>query len=264
MVVHDSEKELEDGTIPTWAPRWNTLDKTSARPVALISTYEYRQMPYRASMGSLPFSPIFASPDILSIMGWKFDTVAWVSSKLVFVDIQGNVEDWKPHLGDSNILPIEPVWLELLEKSSTSPDELIWYVSLTLARGRPASKDYVDDLLLYCETLRRKAGTKTASPFPQRKDESGSLLNAERSFPRATDRRLAMTSRGRMALAPLIDKIDDSCCIIQGMDVPIVLREMENGTYQCIGETYCSGVMEGELMTAKFHDNPHWEELHVK
>ncbi|EWG49000.1 hypothetical protein FVEG_16381 [Fusarium verticillioides 7600] len=231
MIIHDSEAELLDDQIPSWVPRWNTFDKTSNRPVPLTSTYEYRQKPFRASLGSPLFNPTFPSPDILSVTGWKYDTVAWVSSRLKFVDLQGDLEDWKPHLGEKNTTPIELAWLQLLDKTSMPPEELIRPFSVTLARGRPASDDHVDDLLLYCERLRSKAGTETISPFPPSSPTLGDLSNAERSIPRSRDRRLAMTALGRMALVPLIAEANDICCIVQGMDVPIVLRNATNGTY---------------------------------
>ncbi|KAF4420146.1 heterokaryon incompatibility (het-6OR allele) [Fusarium acutatum] len=132
MILHDSEAELLDDQIPSWVPRWNTFDKMSTRPVTLISTNEYH---------------------ILSLTGWKYDTVTWVSSGLEFVDLQGDLEDWKPHLGEKNTLPIESVWLQRLDKTSVPPEEFIGAFSLTLARGRPASDDHVDDLLLYYKRL---------------------------------------------------------------------------------------------------------------
>ncbi|SCV49419.1 related to heterokaryon incompatibility protein (het-6OR allele) [Fusarium fujikuroi] len=163
-----------------------------------------------------------------------------------------------------NTLPIESVWLQLLEKTSIPPEELIGQFSLTLARGRPASDDHVDDLLLYCERLRTKAGTETTSPFPPKVSTSEVLSIAERSLPRSRDRRLAMTTQGRMALVPLIAEANDVCCIVQGMDVPMVFRKATNGTYKCLGETYCSGVMEGELLGPECTNEPEWTELHIR
>ncbi|CCT74743.1 related to heterokaryon incompatibility protein (het-6OR allele) [Fusarium fujikuroi IMI 58289] len=264
MIVHDSMAELLDDGIPSWVPRWNTFDQKSTCPVPLISTYEYRQKPFRASLGSPLFNTTFPSPDTLSITGWKYDTIAWVSSKLEFVDLEEDLEEWKPYLREKNTLPIESVWLQLLEKTSIPPEELIGQFSLTLARGRPASDDHVDDLLLYCERLRTKAGTETTSPFPPKVSTSEVLSIAERSLPRSRDRRLAMTTQGRMALVPLIAEANDVCCIVQGMDVPMVFRKATNGTYKCLGETYCSGVMEGELLGPECTNEPEWTELHIR
>ncbi|VZI03242.1 unnamed protein product, partial [Fusarium fujikuroi] len=264
MIVHDSMAELLDDGIPSWVPRWNTFDQKSTCPVPLISTYEYRQKPFRASLGSPLFNTTFPSPDTLSITGWKYDTVAWVSSRLEFVDLEEDLEEWKPYLREKNTLPIESVWLQLLEKTSIPPEELIGQFSLTLARGRPASDDHVDDLLLYCERLRTKAGTETTSPFPPKVSTSEVLSIAERSLPRSRDRRLAMTTQGRMALVPLIAEANDVCCIVQGMDVPMVFRKATNGTYKCLGETYCSGVMEGELLGPECTNEPEWTELHIR
>lgn len=67
-----------------------------------------------------------------------------------------------------------------------------------------------------------------------------------------------------MALVPLIAQADDCCCIVQGMDVPVVFQEMTNRVFQCVGETYCSRVMEGELFTPESPYAPQWEELRVQ
>ncbi|KAK2674474.1 hypothetical protein RAB80_009458 [Fusarium oxysporum f. sp. vasinfectum] len=136
----------------------------------------------RASMGSPPFSFTFPSPNVLSIIGWKFDIVVSVSSKFEFVDIHSDFQDLRPYLREKNILPIEAVSLQLLRETSGSPEELTGPFSSTLARGSPAPQDYTDDLLFYCEILRNKAGTVTDSPFPRRSSRKSDLVNAVRVF----------------------------------------------------------------------------------
>ncbi|EXM16178.1 uncharacterized protein FRV6_14894 [Fusarium oxysporum] len=133
-------------------------------------------------MGSPPFSFTFPSPNVLSIIGWKFDIVVSVSSKFEFVDIHSDFQDLRPYLREKNILPIEAVSLQLLRETSGSPEELTGPFSSTLARGSPAPQDYTDDLLFYCEILRNKAGTVTDSPFPRRSSRKSDLVNAVRVF----------------------------------------------------------------------------------
>lgn len=73
-----------------------------------------------------------------------------------------------------------------------------------------------------------------------------------------------MTTQGRMALVPLIAEANDICYIIQGMNIPMVFRKAKNATYQCLEETYWSGVMEGELLGPECTDEPQWRELHIR
>jgi hypothetical protein len=40
----------------------------------------------------------------------------------------------------------------------------------------------------------------------------------------------------------------DVCCIIPGVNVPLILRSKDNGRYNLVGNSYIHGVMKGEMM----------------
>jgi Heterokaryon incompatibility protein (HET) len=62
------------------------------------------------------------------------------------------------------------------------------------------------------------------------------------------NRRFSVTARGRMILAPLDVRCDDLICVLNGGDVPFVLRPIDRGTYQLVGECYVHGLMNGEAI----------------
>ncbi|KAL8911667.1 MAG: hypothetical protein Q9171_003194 [Xanthocarpia ochracea] len=62
------------------------------------------------------------------------------------------------------------------------------------------------------------------------------------------NRRVIMTERRRLGLVPAETRLSDVVCIIDGVDVPLVLRKNDSGTYVLIGEAYIHGVMDGEIL----------------
>jgi hypothetical protein len=59
-------------------------------------------------------------------------------------------------------------------------------------------------------------------------------------------RRVAVTERGRMGLVPDHTKEGDVTFLLQGGDVPFVLRQRGDGTFVFVGHCYLHGVMNGE------------------
>lgn len=61
------------------------------------------------------------------------------------------------------------------------------------------------------------------------------------------NRRLVLTQGRRLGLVPAAAKYLDVVCIMNGLDVPIVLRKINNTSYIVIGEAYIFGAMDGEI-----------------
>lgn len=64
----------------------------------------------------------------------------------------------------------------------------------------------------------------------------------------ALGRRLIITKRGYIGLAPSTAKKDDRVSILFGSEVPIILRKRHSGGFEVVGETYIHGIMEGEVV----------------
>jgi hypothetical protein len=60
-------------------------------------------------------------------------------------------------------------------------------------------------------------------------------------------RAFMITERGYMGLAPAQTQPGDIVCVLRGGTVPYVLRPMEDGCFQLVGECYVQGIMDGSF-----------------
>jgi hypothetical protein len=65
---------------------------------------------------------------------------------------------------------------------------------------------------------------------------------------RSSGRRYFVSHRGYLGVGPPAMSPGDVIAIILGLDTPLVLRAIEQGQYQIVGEAYVHGIMDGELM----------------
>jgi hypothetical protein len=59
-------------------------------------------------------------------------------------------------------------------------------------------------------------------------------------------RRLIITGRGYVGMAPSRAAKGDIVCVLFGCSIPVLLREIDRGSYAFIGEVYLDGFMNGE------------------
>ncbi|KAK8861866.1 HET-domain-containing protein [Apiospora arundinis] len=75
-------------------------------------------------------------------------------------------------------------------------------------------------------------------------------------------RRIIITARGYVGMAPKGSKQGDSIFLLKGCSVPLVLRPNGDGTYYLVGECYVAGIMRGEAMR-EFMEDGSIEEMNV-
>ena len=63
------------------------------------------------------------------------------------------------------------------------------------------------------------------------------------------NRRMILTAEERIGLVPAATRLGDKICIMDGLDVPLVLRPLDTAvrSYVLIGEAYIHGAMDGEI-----------------
>ncbi|PPQ91384.1 hypothetical protein CVT25_004151 [Psilocybe cyanescens] len=64
----------------------------------------------------------------------------------------------------------------------------------------------------------------------------------------ASERAFIITDRGFLGMAPDESRPGDVVCVLQGGEVPFVLRPQENDCWELIGECYLHGIMEGKAV----------------
>jgi len=72
-------------------------------------------------------------------------------------------------------------------------------------------------------------------------------------------RRLMVTSEGIVGMAPCRAREGDTLAIVFGCNIPLVLREVDQNSYQMIGEGYAHGFMNGEVTSLL---NKGWRSTH--
>jgi hypothetical protein len=64
----------------------------------------------------------------------------------------------------------------------------------------------------------------------------------------AKEKFLFSTSTGNFGVASPATRIDDEIWIMAGSRFPAILRHMQNGHYECVGEAYVRGFMNGKAL----------------
>ncbi|TID14341.1 HET-domain-containing protein [Venturia nashicola] len=65
------------------------------------------------------------------------------------------------------------------------------------------------------------------------------------------NRQLIKTKRGHLGLAPDTAEKTDLICILYGCSVPVVIREVDGGKHELIGECYIDGMMDGAALAVQ-------------
>ncbi|CZR54135.1 uncharacterized protein PAC_04018 [Phialocephala subalpina] len=63
-----------------------------------------------------------------------------------------------------------------------------------------------------------------------------------------SNRRMVLTTNGKVGLVPAETQSWDVACLIMGLDVPFVLRKIGVDVYVLVGEAYFYGAMDGEVL----------------
>jgi hypothetical protein len=92
----------------------------------------------------------------------------------------------------------------------------------------------------YLDPTESLSSINISNPFPT------SALEQAYRFSRL--RRLATTESGYLAMVVDEALSGDVICVLLGSDVPIVLRETSNHSYEIVGACYIHGLMNGEVM----------------
>jgi hypothetical protein len=61
-------------------------------------------------------------------------------------------------------------------------------------------------------------------------------------------RRFMWTEDGKMGLVPAAAEVNDKICVFFGGQVLYIIREVDEGKHEFIGECYVHGLMDGEAL----------------
>lgn len=160
------------------------------------------------------------------------------------------------------------VWMTIflsLRESKPDPTALLYTLSALLTAGKDWHGSLIEDRdqhladFLACMYESRTAldrGSLKQFIFRPRTDIAlppGNKIGQAHRFQAAmrsacTWRRFIATDDGHVGLGPQVAQWGDVVCILNGADVPLLLRpEADGGSFRLVGEAYVQGMMLGEL-----------------
>lgn len=273
-----------DGGVPSWIA---TLDRAAFGKSPTSASYVRinanpligppGKEPYRASLG-LPASWTFTDARsglnrLLHVEGFVLTTISETRTEalggnipLKWLQFAGwDRRDEKPEmkLAPSNHaggLLRQTTGESLLAKDSGEelPPESLWR-TLVADRGPNGSCAPV----FYrraCQYVFKQCGVASAINLEQLL-ESTSLSMVKEFLQRVQEvvwnRQLIKTKRGYLGLAPEAAEKGDLVCILYGCSVPVVIREVEGGAHELVGECYVHGMMDGAALAMQIsHEIP--------
>ncbi|KAJ4345892.1 uncharacterized protein N0V89_012028 [Didymosphaeria variabile] len=240
------EKDIEG--LPTWVPDW--------RPNLAPSYYTIFESAEEHLLGASGSTQVSMLPkmvqDVLSIRGYLIDSIEEV----------GNV--WHASDDHASYLHLFKTLQEFCSKSATK-DELIYENPLRRAEATwrvpigdlywdpevdyiRARKPLVEDAYHECVKISEiiVAGERQLTAEEIRRSPSGRYRN---SMSGMDGKRLYITRRGYLGMCPDPAVAGDSVVVFCGARLPYVLRARgEEDRHTFLGEAYCHGMMDGEVL----------------
>lgn len=251
-VHHTSKDGVTGANGPSWVPQWAKIQDPAKRPS--IGYYVYSV--YSAGGWKEKFhcqASNNPNEKLLTVQGFLFDTVAWVSRPIYSWNLNINPNNWDDEARSCGIAFTEVLWKQVLnglESMSNPPEIRQEDVGLTLTQNyTPDPTKVALHSTFYKAYLRVIQKGLEGDDYENAREED--WLNA-RNFQTHTAmchaRRLAITAKGRLALVHLQTEPGDVCGIFLGATVPYILRPAQKNRHHLVGESYVHGVMNGELI----------------
>jgi len=232
-------------TLPSWVPDWRLrLDVFPLLKPPLSSAprgtsferegkeQEYHERFYSASKDTI-FQCHIANVLQLHVRGFTVDWVLQLSPTMerayIPIEQDGPAEDWALSNGD-----------EMYNAAETKEQAFFRTITADIWYGRSAIKrphSY--------ERREIEATENQQELFQNRRSQETSHF----SMVAVTyGRKFMWTKEGRMGLAPAAADINDKICVFFGGQVLYIIREVEEGKHEFMGECYVHGLMDGEAL----------------
>jgi hypothetical protein len=244
--VKHSIESLEDLKIPSWVPRWDSYVEFSiSRP----------HFWYRAG-GDGDFRPSIRRNRTVVAQGIDIGYVAFTSRTIQNHNIGTDPDAWDEEYRVARKPFIDFLWEWTLHATKPATTQLEKEFAWTLVRAYPATPGKTCDSQYMAEFAAYRRLVRTAAKSGENPEGDQQSVSDQEAYPRnilhrlyyCDDMRVTILESGQLGLVPYAALPGDCCCILPGVPVPMILRRLANNTYRLVGESYISGVMEGEIM----------------
>jgi hypothetical protein len=114
------------------------------------------------------------------------------------------------------------------------------------AHGNQRSRASPSALREEYERLRRPEDYASSDEPPDRRRTVNEPYRVAMGFQH--DRKPFLSDKGYVGLAPSHSQVGDIVVILFGVTVPFVVRQLDGGPFQLVGEAYVYGIMDGEFL----------------
>ncbi|KAL5119039.1 hypothetical protein ACEQ8H_002963 [Pleosporales sp. CAS-2024a] len=227
-VEHDEQSLHTE--IPSWVPRWDML---LARTGYAFAPADSGYMALTARDGTV-VEPVVTDNDVLRTRGVVVDTLLYASEPL---DSLTTTTD-----------TISDIWQAIdsaaLDWAYPRMNRLAVFTSILTAGTREGDMlEWIQSLAACYKAIFEKSGRPKDIQLPIQLADSGTMglfLNTVKGY--THNRKIVLTSRGYMGLAPAIAQKGDKCSIIFGCTTPCILRDTDRkGNFEFLGAAYVVG-----------------------
>jgi hypothetical protein len=261
---------------PSWVPWWS--QKRYQGSLASAST-GHKAGGQQSGNGQLRISE--HDRNLLCISGFTFDTLKWVAPVMRLSNLKTDPSRWQNEVRqtahDHGIPLIDTLYRNCCDAAGYDVEQNNCF-SMTLVQGwdgrvsavqahQPAYRSYLAAVRLLAQLHRGASSVTEITDHASVSDDDIDVigqLKFEYNLSCSNNRRLAVTSKGRIGLFPKLAEANDICVLIPGCKTPYVLRKSSTDRYNLIGDCYVHGIMQGELLEELKHKNIQEEQLLVE
>jgi hypothetical protein len=218
----------------SWVPQWHRLNGAMNWPLGSQYGKDKAALSSRTKAIKLP---VIIDESILRVEGVVFDVVHYASKRFTWTG-----QEIPPA---TMFLELQHEWNVIESSSRPRPYESTWLLDIFLKTIIVGRCSFMNSMAtVYRDLLRHSLHPgELAQPlwiemFADN-DRDGFCFRALGSL---SNRKLILTQRGYIGLAPNETQIGDSCGIVFGCKMPLILRKADcEDKFFCIGSTYITG-----------------------
>ncbi|KAH6675831.1 heterokaryon incompatibility protein [Halenospora varia] len=238
--------------MPSWVPDWRSNLQPS---FCSVGPNDYSRPLFAASGDSQPAVLPVEDERVLGLEGFVVDEIEEVGSPWIEAVGNGSEFHHEPYL--SYLSQIRLMYLLSAAKnndiyeSAQRREEALWRVPIgdieqtelfDAQRASPSFASAYRDVLIDCEWFEQiRVQTVMGAKLARYRARMGEMRN-KRPF---------LSRVGYLGMGPLMTRPGDVIVVLLGARVPYVLRPVGDRKFFLLGEAYCDGVMDGEILTRR-------------
>jgi Heterokaryon incompatibility protein (HET) len=246
--------------LPSWVPDWRSNLQPSFCSVGINDYHP----PLFAASGDL--QPVFLKEEderVLGVEGFVIDEIDEVGSPWIEDGSEFHHEVYLSYIAQTRqMYLLSAIRNSDIYENAQRREEALWRVPVgdveqtelyDLQRASPSLAEAYRNVLIHCELFeQRKVPTPTG--VKEEKQTAKEFGYRARMW-EMRNKRPFLSRDGYLGMGPLTMKQGDIVVVLLGARVPYALRPRGDKKFILLGEAYCDGVMDGEILARKAKDS---------